>query len=363
MQSTQPEILHAGALIPASRFLSLPRATITRPPVGGRKVEDDQPQPQSESQPNLLDSRSIELGHDARNLIAALDLYCQLLGAPGVLAPGFASYAEDLRKLAGSGARLIEALTGSRNGLRSRHALREGSETDGLPLTRRPFPDIEDLASELNALEGLLRALAGPNVRLEVESRSCAGRLALNSEDLLRILFNLVANAVEAMASTPAELRRRPFLRIIAQRGGAGSLLSRPNQPGRETVVLSVRDNGPGIAARHLPRIFDSGFSTRRGRRSPIQGTTAERSPLDDAIDSRHEGSGDAPCGLGLAIVHRLVTAAGGVVRAFSPAGRGTRFDIELPILSPGRFELSAPRGSGEISDLKQISAQIEKEV
>jgi signal transduction histidine kinase len=383
MPSTYPEILPAGAATPASRFLSLPRREA---PVGAR-----------------LDPRSAELGHDARNLVAALDLYSQLLGAPGVLNPRFACYADDLRRLAGSGARLIEALSEASAGgasaggasagatsavstavekraaSPSRGALGEEIEPGGgRPLRRRPFPEIEDLAAEVEGLEGLLRALAGPEVRLEVECRPCAGRIGLNSEDLLRILFNLVANAVEAMASTPAELRRRPFLRITAQRGGAASFLSGsggpgsegPGRGGPETVVLSVRDNGPGIAARHLPRVFEPGYSTRRGQRLRGGRGGAGRSPSGQAVGGavgaavgpRSEDPGDASCGWGLAIVQGLVAAAGGQVRAVRSAGRGARFDIELPVLEPRRSDLAAPPATGRIPDLHRIPAQIEKE-
>ena len=300
--------------------------------------------------PGLADTG---LAHDARNLISALGLYCDLLASPGVLAPGFSHYAEDLRRVAGSGARLIEALTGSRNRAASRHPHAPHSlpphppTLDHAPLRRRSRPGIEDLASELRGLEAPLRALAGPEVRLEIECAPCAGRLALNSEDLLRILFNLVANAVEAMAAMPAELRRGPFLRITAQRGGAASFLAHPDWPGSETVVLSVRDNGPGIPADHLPHIFDAGFSTRP------------------------ENPGEEAHGLGLSIVSQLVAAAGGAVRAVSPSGLGARFDIELPILRTEtratRLEVAALPETikiekRKIMDFKQISAQIEKE-
>jgi signal transduction histidine kinase len=302
-----------------------------------------------------------ELAHDARNLISALDLYCELLTSPGVLAPGFQHYAEDLRRLAGSGAKLIEALAGSQTRTLSRYPHRGHSPVVDhgaaprrpLSATRcsnHPFPCIDDLASELAALEAPLRALAGPNVRLEIECAPCAGRLALTSEKLLRILFNLVANAVEAMAATPPELRRRPFLRITAQRGGGGSfaagfpsdLPDRHTPQGGGTVVLSVRDNGPGIAPSHIEHIFDAGFSTR------------------------HSDDRDESHGLGLAIVRQLATAAGGAVRAVSPAGRGARFDIELPVLRPeavrSRPGLVGSLLKGKIPNLQQISAQIEKE-
>jgi signal transduction histidine kinase len=296
---------------PASGILLLPRPRLTGDAWAGQAAGN----------------RAAELAHDARNLFSALDLYCELLATPGVLAPGFRHYAEDLRLVAGSGARLIEALSQPTS-----RATTDTPQVGGLlGLRRRPFPEIEDLAAELVALEAPLRALAGPGIRLEVECMPCAGLLALNSEDLLRILFNLVANAAEAISA--AKLRRAPFLRITAQRGGGASFLDGHFDSGIETVVLSVRDNGPGIAANNLPHIFDPGFSTRRRSRF-IE--TAELESADDRKDL--EGGEDtATRGLGLSIVRQLVESAGGAVRAVTTSGLGASFDIELPILSSPR--------------------------
>jgi two-component system sensor histidine kinase MprB len=69
---------------------------------------------------------------------------------------------------------------------------------------------------------------------------------------------------------------------------------------------LTVRDQGPGIAAEDLPRIFDRFFRAPTARSMP--------------------GSG-----LGLAIVHRTVTTAGGTVAASTPPGGGTLMHITLP--------------------------------
>jgi signal transduction histidine kinase len=311
--------------------------------------------PGAASGQRALGLAAAELAHDARNLISALDLYCDLLASPGVLAPGFHHYADDLRLVAGSGARLIEALAGPAARLASSYADAEMQGThparNFLQFQRRPFPGIEDLAVELIALEAPLRALAGPKVCLEVECAPCAGLLALNSEDLLRILFNLVANAVEAMEATAATPHRRAFLRITAQRGGGASFLADRGPDGVDTVVLSVRDNGPGIAAKDLPQVFDPGFSTRHrncvvdaayGHKPEEMDGSLEENSGDDCDDSR---------GLGLSIVRQLAEAAGGAVRAVCPPGLGTRIDIELPILSPrashSRLEFAAhPRRS-----------------
>ena len=68
-----------------------------------------------------------------------------------------------------------------------------------------------------------------------------------------------------------------------------------------EGVVLSVVDDGSGIAPEMLPRIFEPHFSTRSS------GT-----------------------GLGLAIVRRLVESWDAVVSVESESGRGTRIHISL---------------------------------
>jgi hypothetical protein len=50
------------------------------------------------------------LAHDARNMLSALDLYCDLLEEPGVLWAPFAHYAGELRLVAGASRRLVEKL-------------------------------------------------------------------------------------------------------------------------------------------------------------------------------------------------------------------------------------------------------------
>ena len=79
------------------------------------------------------------------------------------------------------------------------------------------------------------------------------------------------------------------------------------------SVVLEVRDSGQGISAEFLPHIFD--------RFRQADGTTTRR----------HGG-----LGLGLAIVRHIAELHHGTVVAHSDGdGRGTRFMVTLPILSP----------------------------
>jgi CheY-like chemotaxis protein len=90
-------------------------------------------------------------------------------------------------------------------------------------------------------------------------------------------------------------------------------------------VVLRVRDNGIGIAAQHLPRLFDM-FTQ-----------------VETSLDRSRDG-----LGIGLTLVKTLVELQGGRVEAHSEGlGRGSEFVVRLPIAvdQPVRPALPALRG------------------
>jgi two-component system sensor histidine kinase MprB len=73
--------------------------------------------------------------------------------------------------------------------------------------------------------------------------------------------------------------------------------------------ALDIRDQGPGISATDLPKVFDRFYRAQTARSLP--------------------GSG-----LGLAIVEQVVSSHGGSVSASSPPGGGTLIHIELPVVT-----------------------------
>src|SRR5262249_54224867 len=108
---------------------------------------------------------------------------------------------------------------------------------------------------------------------------------------LLQILVNLISNAVRAIAEASSERRG---LRIATGRDSADG----------SRVVWQIADTGVGIAAEHMARIFESGFTTRA---------------------TGHGGFG----------LHNSALAArrmAGSLQAFSDgAGHGARFVLDLP--------------------------------
>lgn len=78
-----------------------------------------------------------------------------------------------------------------------------------------------------------------------------------------------------------------------------------------DQAVLEVEDDGPGIAAEHLPHLFERFYRVET---------------------ARDRGSGGS--GLGLAIVQAIVQAHGGTVSVESQPGRGSLFRVQLPAMT-----------------------------
>jgi two-component system NtrC family sensor kinase len=138
-----------------------------------------------------------------------------------------------------------------------------------------------------------------------LESRCAGGGIALvrrlaprlpeitaDRSQLHQVLVNLAVNAIQAMP-------------------GGGTLTVGTQVSGRH-VVLSVEDNGIGMGEETLQRIFIPFYTTK----------------------DINEGTG-----LGLPVVHGIVTSHGGTIDVTSAPGVGTRFKIRLPAAAPSPRE------------------------
>jgi two-component system phosphate regulon sensor histidine kinase PhoR len=111
-----------------------------------------------------------------------------------------------------------------------------------------------------------------------------------------QVLTNLIENAVK-YCPDGATITVRAAEKLL---GGATDT---------RTVRLAVEDTGPGIEAKHLPRLFERFYRADKGRSRDMGGT-----------------------GLGLSIVKHLVEAMDGKVGVESTPGRGTTFWFTLPV-------------------------------
>ncbi len=266
-----------------------------------------------------------EVVHDARNMVTALGLYCDLLEEPGVLNTSFFHYADELRLVATASRRLVEkmmtldARQETAGGLSGATGLGvtsfdvTGTEVEPRAANRlkrvcqwdvTPSLPIDNLAEELRADRNLLAALAGPAIELTVDVEGGALPVRLTSEDLTRILVNLIKNAVEVMSD-----------------GGQIALSLHEFHTEAEPapwLVLTVKDTGPGIPCEALDKIFASGYTTHA---THAGGSACSSWPVS------HRG-------LGLSITRSIVEAAGGRIHAANRTPAGACFEIELPVRS-----------------------------
>ncbi len=111
-----------------------------------------------------------------------------------------------------------------------------------------------------------------------------------DAHQVQQVLLNLIINAEQAMLTA----------------NGRGTLVVRSwHDVERESVVLEINDDGPGIAPELQPKIFDPFFTTKE------------------------VGKGT---GLGLTVAYAIVQEHGGRIRLASNSGSGASFYVEMPV-------------------------------
>jgi signal transduction histidine kinase len=152
---------------------------------------------------------------------------------------------------------------------------------EGYTRTDQPY----DLYLAVQDAVAVLVPSAGFELRTDVELAG-DGTVACVPEELNQVVTNLIENALQALPTD-----------------GTG-VLSIRGQCTPTTLVLTVRDNGRGIAPADVPRLFTPFFTTK---------------------------SGSGGSGLGLTIARRVVTALHGTIHVQSQPGAGAAFIVRLP--------------------------------
>jgi PAS domain S-box-containing protein len=139
-----------------------------------------------------------------------------------------------------------------------------------------------------DALDLARQSVRDDQVEFLVNIEPTPGFLA-RFEEIVQVAFNLLRNAIQAIPD-------KGRIYISSARQG-------------DWVSLQIRDNGKGIPEEILSRIFDPFFTTK----GPDEGE-----------------------GLGLYIVHQIVTRCGGSIDAENADSGGARFEIRFPVAGQG---------------------------
>jgi len=151
--------------------------------------------------------------------------------------------------------------------------------------------DLADLTELVMTFAHLVeRPLAERDVKLQVDIKPVPV-VAVQADHMNRALGNLLANAEEAL-------------------GEEGGTVSISLAADKDEVVLTFADDGCGIGPEELPQVFEPFFTTK----SSLAG-----------------GEGAHP-GLGLSVVHGLVTEMGGRIDVQSSPNQGTTFHIRFDL-------------------------------
>jgi two-component system cell cycle sensor histidine kinase/response regulator CckA len=170
--------------------------------------------------------------------------------------------------------------------------------------TTRAMVDVNQVVRETLSL----RAYEQHVTNITVIDALAAGlpHVFADGHQVQQVLLNLVINAEQAMLSA----------------NGRGTLVVRTwHDPDRESVVLEINDDGPGIPDELQPKIFDPFFTTKEVG----QGT-----------------------GLGLTVAYAIVQEHGGRIRLESQPDAGASFYVELPVTGAKLPPVQAARPSDD---------------
>ncbi len=156
-----------------------------------------------------------------------------------------------------------------------------------------------DLNTVIGEITGMLPRLIGEDIELVFVPGEDLGKVKADPIQIEQIVMNLAANARDAMPGGGRLTIETATVRVDESYVQRHSMV-----PPGDYVLLTVTDSGQGIAAEHLPHIFEPFYTTKEA------------------------GKGT---GLGLATVYGIVKQNGGFVWVYSEPGLGTTFKVYLP--------------------------------
>ncbi len=229
----------------------------------------------------LLGTLAAGVAHDFNNLLSAIILNANLARFESAGRPA----AEE---------RLDDILTASQ---RATNLVRQI-----LAFTRQEIPERQPIPLQpvISEVLKLLRPTLPATIEVRVDVRDNTSQIVADATEIHQVLMNLCTNAAHAISPN----RGRIDVRLDSLIVDGLYTRTQPKLGEGSYVRLSVSDNGSGMDADTLQRIFEPFYTSK----------------------SRHHGTG-----LGLAIVQRIVKQHNGAIHVSSEPGRGTAFELFFP--------------------------------
>ncbi|MBI5870611.1 MAG: PAS domain-containing protein [Actinobacteria bacterium] len=149
------------------------------------------------------------------------------------------------------------------------------------------------------------------NIRIETVFDAGLPRAMADLHQIEQVILNLLNNAIQAVVDS-----------------GHPGIISVSTRADGDKVLLSVTDNGDGIAAEDEGRIFDPFFTTREVGQGP---------------------------GLGLSICYGIIEEHGGNIRVANRKGNGATLTVELPAAAQASVDIPEI-GMDEVADMKGLA-------
>jgi signal transduction histidine kinase len=308
--------------------------------------------------------------HDARNLIGALSLYCDLLSMPGVLKMEHRHYADEVRQLGARSAAMIQQLMehsvqaqgaaacswlskSSKPGDVNAHPVQDTLPTGAAAAKRtESAPSPVSLRNIVERCSGLLgRVACGSAVEISF-GVAAAAPVSVGEETVERILVNLVRNSAAALAKrepacAAADLNGRDDGSVLGD--SAQKTVSAPRCSVHEVDADPTADETPGsirIGVGLLAnRVGDARPWPFRRVRLTVEDSGCGMAPeqLERLLAHGREPSRSSH-GIGFRVVRELVAASSGDLRVMSAPGIGTRVQIEWQMVAASSTEGSEGR-------------------
>ncbi|ADK83398.1 multi-sensor hybrid histidine kinase [Desulfarculus baarsii DSM 2075] len=232
------------------------------------------------------------IAHDFNNILSAIIGYSELAASDLPEGHPVQEYLEAVLNAGGRAAELIKQILSF-----SRQAKRERQPVAVTPIVKEVIK--------------LMRASAFGSIEVRQRFSADADLVLADPTSLHQVVMNLCTNARQAMLETGGVLTVELDSPIINAEDAARYDIQQGH-----FLRLSVSDTGVGMDQATLGRIFEPFFTTKE------------------------QGKGT---GLGLSVLHGIVKDLGGSIRVYSESGRGSVFQVYLPLLASQAQRAAAP--------------------